>query len=320
MRSLLVALAGLTFSLSCAPGVTVPETTHQPVASIVITGAGSALLVGQTMQLGVVVKDAANTVVTDRPVTWATSAANMATVTSTGLVTATGPGTPAITATSEGVTAQTSLTVTTPPPPPPAPVAVVTVTGSTTTLAVAQTTQLTATTRDASNNVLAGRAVSWASTNLAAATVTGAGLVTAVAAGTATIRATSEGVVGSYAMTITAVPPPPPPPPVPVASVTVTGSTTTLVAGQTTQLTATTRDANNAVLTGRVVTWASTNPAAATVTGAGLVTALAAGGATIRATSEAVVGSYAMTFTAAPPPPPNDLAGCSATASINAAI
>jgi hypothetical protein len=65
------------------------------------------------------------------------------------------------------------------------------------------------------------------------------------------------------------------------------------------QLSAVTRDANNNVLTGRVIAWTSTNPAVSTVSASGLVTALAAGGATISAISETKIGTSVITATAA---------------------
>src|SRR4029079_11366762 len=69
-------------------------------------------------------------------------------------------------------------------------------------------TQATATARDASNNVLTGRAVTWSSGSTTIATVSGAGLVTAVAAGTTNIVATSEGQSGNASLTVSSPPPP----------------------------------------------------------------------------------------------------------------
>lgn len=90
-------------------------------------------------------------------------------------------------------------------------------------------------------------------------------------------------------------PPPPPPAPAPVASVTVSRDTATLVPRQTLQLSAVTKDQNGAVLSGRTVTWASTAGATATVSSDGLVTAAAAGAASISATSEGKSGATAVT-------------------------
>lgn len=86
---------------------------------------------------------------------------------------------------------------------------------------VGQTVQLSATTKPATS----GTVFTWSSTNGSIATVTSSGLVTAVAQGTATIRATAAGKTGSSAITVTAVPqPPPPPPPPPSGSVIFSGT------------------------------------------------------------------------------------------------
>jgi len=164
-------------------------------------------------------------------------------------------------------------------------VASVTVTPPTARIAVGESVQLKATTKDAAGNVLTGRVVTWASSNLAVATVSSTELVTGVAAGQATITATSEGESGTAAITVTTVP---------VASVTVAPPTATVEAGQTVQLTATTRDANQNVLAGRVVTWASGNTTVASVSTTGLVTGVAGGQATITATSEGQSGTAAV--------------------------
>jgi len=86
---------------------------------------------------------------------------------------------------------------------------------------------------------------------------------------------------------------------VPVASVTVSPAAVSLTVGQTMQLAAVTKDAAGNVLTGRTVTWSSSNTSVATVSGTGLVTGLTAGTATITATSEGVAGTAAITVTTA---------------------
>ncbi|MFN8574331.1 MAG: Ig-like domain-containing protein [Gemmatimonadaceae bacterium] len=81
-----------------------------------------------------------------------------------------------------------------------------------------------------------------------------------------------------------------------VASVTVAPSSATVGVGATQQLTATLRDANGNILTGRLVQWSSPNPAIASVSSTGLVTAVSAGGPiNISATSEGVSGTSAIT-------------------------
>src|SRR5687768_5515442 len=70
-----------------------------------------------------------------------------------------------------------------------------------------------------------------------------------------------------------------------VASVDVASPAPTLEIGSSVQLTATTRDATGAILTGRNVTWSSNTPYAK-VSATGVVTGVGIGEATITATSE----------------------------------
>src|SRR5207245_6329732 len=100
-----------------------------------------------------------------------------------------------ITATSEGKSGTSTITVTS------VPVASVDVTPSPATVVAGQTVQLTATPRDAGGNALSGRVVTWSSNNTAAATVNSSGLVTGVAPGSAAMTATREGESGTSAST-----------------------------------------------------------------------------------------------------------------------
>src|SRR2546425_1970437 len=170
----------------------------------------------------------------------------------------------------------------------PLPVAAVTVTPPTATIGVGQTAQYLAITRDAFGNPLGGRTVTWSSSNPAVATVNGAGQATGVAVGAATLTATSEGKSGTAAITVATVP---------VASVTVSPATASVQVGQTVPLTATVKDASGNTLTGRTVTWTTSNASVATVSASGLVSGVAAGAATITATSEGHSGTAAITVT-----------------------
>ena len=191
-----------------------------------------------------------------------------------------------------------SATTTSSTPPPPVPVASVSVTPASSSLLIGATAQLSAVTRDASNNVLTGRVITWSSSNSAVSRVSASGLVTAVAAGSATITATSETKTGTAATTVSA------PAPAPVATVSVSPASSSPLVGATVQLSATLRDANNNVLTGRVVTWSSANPSIASVSSTGLVRGVGAGSTTITATSETKTGTATENVQAPPPPPP----------------
>jgi uncharacterized protein YjdB len=274
--------------------VTVVAPPPAPVASVTVTPPTAQVQVGGSVQLTATPRDAGGTPLTGRTVTWSSSAPLVASVDANGRVTALLPGTATITATSEGRSGTSTVTVTA---LPPAPVASVSVTPPTAEVQTGGTVQLTATPRDALGNPLAGRAVTWTSSNPAVATVNASGLVTAVSPGTATITATSEGRTGTSTITVVA------PPPAPVASVSVTPPTAEVQTGGTVQLTATPRDAAGNPLTGRTVTWTSSNTAVATVDANGRVTAVSPGTATITATSEGRTGTSTITVVAPPPAP-----------------
>jgi uncharacterized protein YjdB len=256
-----------------------------PVATVAVALGASSVTAGQSTQATVTLKDSTGATLTGRTVTWASSNTAVATVSSSGLVSAIAAGSAQITATSEGQSGSATLTVTT------VPVATVTVALAASSVSVGQSTQATATMKDANGNTLTGRAVAWASSNTAVATVSSSGLVNAIAAGSAQITATSEGQSGSATLTVTVVP---------VATVTVALGASSVAPGQSTQATATLKDANGNTLTGRTVTWASSNTAVATVSSSGLVNAIAVGSAQITATSEGKSGSATLTVALAP--------------------
>jgi hypothetical protein len=83
-----------------------------------------------------------------------------------------------------------------------------------------------------------------------------------------------------------------------VTRVAVSLAASSLAPGATTQATAKAYDANGQIIDGRTVTWASSNPAVASVSSSGLVTAVAAGTATISATIDGQPGSAGLTVPA----------------------
>jgi uncharacterized protein YjdB len=148
----------------------------------------------------------------------------------------------------------------------------VTLTPSTASLTVNGTAQLT-TTISPSNAT--NKNLTWTSSNAAVATVNSGGLVTGIAAGTATITAkTVDGnKTATCSVTVTTST-------VAVTGVTITPTTMSLGINGTAQLTKTIAPSN---ATNQSVTWASSNSAVATVSSTGLVTGKAAGSATITA-------------------------------------
>lgn len=166
------------------------------------------------------------------------------------------------------------------------------VTPTTASTSIGGTQAFTAVARDAAGNVLSGQSMTWSSTAPAVATVTAAGVATGVAAGSTTIRVTSGSVTGAATLTVAAGTPSP------VASITLSPTSASVSVGQTRAFVATLRDASGNTLSGRTITWSSTAPAIASVSSAGVATALMAGSTTIRASAEGITGSAAVTVTA----------------------
>ena len=288
--------------VSVTAAATVSPLPPPPVATVSVSLSSTSLTVGQSTQAVATLRDAAGNTLTGRSVTWSSANPELATVNANGQVTAVAPGSASIVATSEGRTGAASVTIAA---PPPAPVATVSLTAGSTSLIVGQTMQIAVTLKDAGGNVLSGRTITWTSSSPAILGVTPTGLVTALGAGTATVTATSEGKSGSMTLTIAM-------PPVVVASVVVALSATSLNVGQTAQATATVKDGSGAVVSGQAVTWSSSAPALASVTGAGVVTALGAGSVNITATAGGKSGSAALTVAATTSPtPPSGGGACS---------
>jgi uncharacterized protein YjdB len=178
-----------------------------PVASVVVTPATASLLVGDTVRLMAVAQDLSGVSLTGRPFTWTSLNTQVVTV-SNGKVTALKAGTAGVVASVEGYADTALVTVSSPTPDP---VASVVVTPATASLTIGDTLRLTAVARDASGNVLSGRAFTWTSLSPLIAGVS-SGKVTALAAGTAGVVATSEGRADTALISVLAVNPPDPAP------------------------------------------------------------------------------------------------------------
>jgi trimeric autotransporter adhesin len=166
----------------------------------------------------------------------------------------------------------------------PRPVDRVSLTPDSTGVFVGATVTLRAALLDAAGDTIRQRTATFSSVDTTLATVTSGGVVTGVRVGRARIEASREGKTDTSIVTVTLRP---------VATVAVTPADTTVRVGNTVQLTATLRAANNSVLTGRPVTWASSDTTIARVNNTGLVTGVAASSqfVTITATSEGRSGS-----------------------------
>lgn len=276
--------AGSTTITATAGNVstTCKVTVKSAVASgISLNTTSMTLVVGQSEKLtATITPDNA----ADKSVTWTSSSENVATVDANGNVTGIASGTATITATtSNGLKATCAVTV----KAKVIDVASITLNMDKAELVEGSTTQLTATiTPDNATD----KSVTWSSSDEAVATVNADGLVTAVAPGTATITATtSNGLKATCAVTVKAKV-------IDVASITLNMDQAELVEGTTAQLIATVSPDN---ATDKSVTWSSSDEVVATVDANGLVTGVAAGSATITATTaNGLKATCAVTVTA----------------------
>ena len=83
----------------------------EPIASISVAPTNDTLLVGETLQLVPTLRDVDNNIVTDRQVTWTSSSNAVASVSTSGVVTAVGGGTATITASADGKSASATIEV-----------------------------------------------------------------------------------------------------------------------------------------------------------------------------------------------------------------
>jgi uncharacterized protein YjdB len=250
-----------------------------PVSTVTVTAPLTTLISGQTTTAVAVARDAGGSIISGRTVTWVSSNPSFASVSTAGLVTALAAGTATVTATVGGKTGSVVINSIVPP------VATVALASPVQTISPSDTARVAIVLSDAASNVLTGRVIAWTSSAPLVATVSQTGLVTGATVGTTTITATSEGKSSTITFTVVQQP---------VKTVVVSATSTTLNPAQTTQAYATLRDTNGAVLSGRVVVWTTSNPAVATVSSTGVVTSVAAGSASIIATSEGRSGSVSM--------------------------
>lgn len=244
-----------------APVVPVVAMIQVTPATATIAPAGSVALTAQP-----VTASGSAVAVT---VTWRSSAPSIAIVDASGLVTGVTPGQATISATAGGMSGTSLVTVL-------VPVASVTLAGDTAALPPGATRQLAAIPRDAAGAPLTDRSVGWASSAPSVATVSGAGLVTAVAPGQTTIIASVGSVSSRITVTVIA----------PVASLTLSPDSLLIIPGEARFFAATLRDAVGTVINGRAVSWTSSASAVATVSATGTVTGVAAGRALVIALSE----------------------------------
>ena len=266
-------------SSSCAVMVT-GEPAGTQVSSISLVGSGITMTVNETRTIShsILPDGAAN-----KAVFWTSSAPGVAKVDpSSGIITAVSSGTAEITVTTKnkGKTAKCTVTVSAPSsnPDPSIPsedaVTSITMTPKTLSLETGKTGTLSVTAAPATAT---NYTVTWTSSDSAKATVDNNGLVTAVAAGSATITAKVGEFSDTCVVTVTA-----------ASSIVLSKTNLTLftTGGNNISSATITATVPSAVVSGDAVTWVSSDATKATVTKSstgigGNITAVAKGTATI---------------------------------------
>ena len=256
-----------------------------PVVVVRVSAPATFVRAGVTIALAAEALRADGSAATERPFIWTSSSPDVATVSSQGAVTGLTGGNVIIAAALDGVYGTVVLSVL------PTPAHLVRVMPEAGTLRIGESTQFEATLFDAAGREMSGYPIVWTSSEPSRVPVSSAGVVTAIAVGTGTITATSEGLSATAVVRVSAMP---------VASVSVVPSSVTLAVGGSGRMVAQVLDVGGAKLNDRIVTWGSDRPGTASVSPDGSVIAIAEGSALITATSEGRSGAAHVLVTRAP--------------------
>lgn len=242
-------------------------TVTVPVTSVSLDKTSLNMVIGGTETLTATI---APSNASYRVVEWTSSNPSVASVSSSGAVTAkvtaraSGSATITVTTSDGSKKATCSVTVT-------VPVTGVSLNQTSLSMVVGGTHTLSATVTPSNAT---DQTVTWSSSNASVATVSSSGVITAKAVGSTTITVTTNDGAHKATCSVTVI--------VPVTSVSLNQTSLSMEVGDTQTLTATVTPSN---ATDKAVTWSSSNTSVATVSSSGVVTAKAAGSATITVTT-----------------------------------
>jgi uncharacterized protein YjdB len=281
----LVGCGGASSTSPAAGGTTTAAT---PALSAVAVSLSEVIIqVGQTAVAKAQGGSAAGTRVDIGPPVWSTENPSIATVSTSGVVTALASGRSFIYATVAGLRGQAQLQVIS------VAVTKVTLAPVASTVAIGATLALIATVSDSAGRTLTDRVVTWVSQDTAKATVSASGVVTGRAPGAVTITANCERARASVVLTV-------PGALGVVLSLAVSPAAANVSTGSTLQFAATARDLNGFTLSGRATIWTGAvvlgAGTVATLSASGLLTAVSPGTITVTATSEGQIGTATVTI------------------------
>lgn len=171
------------------------------------------------------------------------------------------------------------------PKAPPPTLTSLTVSLSASTVAVGQSVTATATGTDQNGAPIATGAISWSTGSPTIATVNASGAVNGITAGQTSVIASAAGRQGQQSLTVI---------PAPVATVSISPAAVEIRAGTAQQLSVVLKDVGGNVLSGRAVTWESSDTSRVRVSNTGMVTAVAPGVGEVTARSEGRAGAVSV--------------------------
>jgi len=277
-----------------------PPPPPPDVGSVSVSPATVSLAVGATSQLTASAVDTHGNALTSPAPVWSTSDANKVTVSSSGLVQAVAPGTATVTATvtTAGATKSASAAVTVAAPVVAASISV-SPSASDTIYAFGDSRAFAATVRDSSGAVLSTAAITWSIDKSSVATLSSSsGASTSALAGgngTAVLTARSGNVSATASVFVRQR----------AAKLVLSPATITLAPGATSQVSAAAQDARGNTVGGLAApSYSSSDTTKVKVSSSGVVSAVAAGTATVSVSQStpdgALTGSVAVTVASAP--------------------
>ena len=279
LTSLKAGAVTITATMSSVSGTAGVTVTSAVLTGINVGATSPSIASGVTEQLTAtaVYSDNSTQSITSQ-VTWQSSDATVATVSSTGLLTALKSGSVIATATWNGISGSATITVNA------ASLSSISISPSVFSIAAGQNKQLSVMGiySDGSSHDVTSQAA-WVAGNTAAASVDSNGLVTGVAQGTSTITASVSGKQATAAVTVsTAL----------LQSILVTPATASIATGQTQAYTANGifSDGSTTDLTNSVI-WSSSATGVASIDQTGLATGVSTGSANITAASGTVTST-----------------------------
>lgn len=197
--NIVVTWGGLTakYAITVTPG---------PPHHVSVTPASQAVRVGETVQYHAQVQDYYNNPIPGLAVTWSTEDANIATVSSSGVVTGRAEGTTKVRAKSSAVYVPGVASVTVLPPPTAATVSITQ--PSTTVYMETETVQLSATAYEASGAAIPGKVITWSTDDPTQATIDQTGKLTVLndGDGQVTVTAAADSVSDTLELWLTECP------------------------------------------------------------------------------------------------------------------